>query len=100
MSCQKVGSAASTPHEVHTINVGPGGVYLQAADGAFRRGDLLKLVLSIPAEPGRLKFGGKMSGFARVLRTDNIRESSTEGGMTAPTHGVALQFCRPLKLSL
>jgi hypothetical protein len=95
MSCRKVGLAVSTPHEVHTVNVSPGGVYLHTTAGTLKRGDLLKVELSIPPGPGRLEFGGKLSGFAKVLRTDKICGSSTGSRASATTYGVALQFCRP-----
>jgi hypothetical protein len=88
LSCRKVGSTEERLYEGCTINVSPGGLYFQTADDAFKPGDLLKLELSIPPTAGLLEFGGKISGFGRVLRTCCQFE----------VYGVALEFCRSPKL--
>ena len=88
ISCRKVGSTAEISCDGYTVNVSPGGLYFETTAGTFERGNLLKVELSIPPTSGLLEFGGKIAGFAKVLRTD-----SASGRC-----GVALEFCRPPKL--
>jgi hypothetical protein len=90
ISCRKVGSAEERALDGLTANVSTGGLYFQTTAGAFEKGNLLKVELSIPPTSGLLEFGGKIAGFAKVLRTDSA------GGR----FGVALQFCRPPKLCI
>jgi hypothetical protein len=90
ISCRKVGSTENRAFDGLTANVSPGGLYFETATDSFEQGNLLKVELSIPPTPGLLEFGGKIAGFAKVLRTDSI----------AGSYGVALQFCRPPKLDI
>jgi hypothetical protein len=45
-----------------------------------------------------LEFGGRISGFGRVLRTCNICDSRSKTNSHSGRYGVALEFCRPLTL--
>lgn len=90
ISCRKVGSTAHRSYDGHTINVSPGGLYFETAADTFKQGNLLKVELSIPPTSGLLEFGGKIAGFAKVLRTDSASDR----------YGVAVQFCRPPQLCI
>jgi hypothetical protein len=90
LSCRKVGSTANISYDGHTVNVSTGGLYFEITTDTFEQGNLLKVELSIPPTSGLLEFGGKIAGFAKVLRTDS----------TSCGYGVALQFCRSPKLSI
>lgn len=90
ISCRKVGSVGNTSYEGQTKNVSSGGLYFETETDKFERGNLLQVELSIPPTSGLLEFGGKISGFAKVMRSDSVSDR----------HGVALEFCRPLKLSI
>jgi hypothetical protein len=90
LSCRKVGSTTHISYDGYTINVSPGGLYFETATDTFKQDNLLKVELSIPPTSGLLEFGGKIAGFAKVLRTDSA----------SGRHGVALQFCRPPKLCI
>jgi len=90
ISCRIVGSTENKPYEGHTVNVSPGGLYFQTETETFMPGNLLTVELSIPPTSGLLEFGGKIAGFAKVLRTDSA----------SGRYGVALQFCRPPKLCI
>jgi hypothetical protein len=98
ISCRKVGSAANKSYEGCTVNVSPGGLYFETTANAFEQGNLLKVELAIPPTSGLLEFGGKIAGFAKVLRTDDICDSPMGTDLSAGRCGVALQFCRPPKL--
>jgi len=96
--CRKVGSTAEKFHKGCTVNVSPGGLYFEAADDAFKPGDLLKVELSIPPTAGLLEIGGRISGFGRVLRACSICDSCTDTKLHSDKYGVALEFCRAPKL--
>jgi hypothetical protein len=86
------------------MNVSPGGLYFQTDSGAFEPGSLVNVELSIPPTTGLLEYGGRISGFAKVLRADDI--SPTEegqarlrrGGLSSARYGVAAEFCHSLKV--
>ena len=90
ISCRKVGSTDNKAYDGITINVSPGGLYFKTATDTFELGSLLKVELSIPPTSGLLEFGGKIAGFAKVLRTDS----------TSGQFGVVVQFCQSPKLDI
>ncbi len=98
ISCREVGSTTERAHEGCTINVGTGGLYFETKDLSIKPGSLLEVELSIPPKRGLLEFGGKISGFARVLRTDSVSAEGTP--IASGKYGVALQFCRSPRLCL
>ncbi len=98
LSYRQVGAATDRAHSGCTVNVGTGGLYFETKYKVFKPGSLLEVELSIPPKRGLLEFGGRMSGFARVLRTDII--SDADAGLTFDKHGVAVQFCRSPRLCL
>ena len=100
ISCRKVGSTEEKSYRGCTVNVSPGGLYFQTEVGAFKPGNLLEVKLSIPPAAGILEFGGRISGFARVLRADSIHVSPAGTDLSSAGYGVALQFCRPPRLCL
>ncbi len=100
ISCRRIGSAADESYLGCTGNVSSGGLYLETVADAFERGDLLKVELTVPPTPGLLEFGGKIAGFAKVLRADKICDDFGSKRAASGKYGVALQFCRPPKLCL
>jgi len=93
LSCRKIGSTDEKLYAGCTVNVSPGGLYFETASEVFNAGNLLKVDLSIPPAAGQLEFGGRFSGFARVLRT---YEPCTT--LSSRRFGVALEFCQSPKL--
>lgn len=100
ISCREVGSAAERAYIGCTVNVSPGGLYFETESATFKQGSLLEVELSIPPRRGLLEFGGRISGFARVLRTDNIYDSARGTNLSSEIFGVAVQFCRSPKLCM
>lgn len=98
ISCRRIGSQTSEIHEGRTTNISSGGVYFQTTANTFKRGDLLKVELLIPPTSNLLECGGKMEGFAKVLRTDSYFDPTENDRSSDSSHGIALQFCRPPKL--
>ena len=99
LSCSKVSETAQKARKGLTVNVSPGGLYFQTL-AAFRAGSLVRIELSIPPTTGVLELGGRISGFAKVLRTHRIEDSRTSTRPSANKYGVALEFCQPPKLSM
>jgi hypothetical protein len=103
LSCRKVGSVAEKWHSGRTMNVSPGGLYFQTSTSAFKPGNLLNVELSIPPTTGLLEYGGRISGFARVLRADEIGSAKSEParlrrvGLSSTRCGVAAEFCHPVR---
>ena len=100
LSSVKVGLAGGKSHKGYTVNISPNGLYFEAPDGKFKRGNLLKIELSILPTAGVLEFGGRLWCFASVLRADNIRNSHTSNDLCLAECGVAVEFCRPPKLCI
>jgi len=100
ISCVEAGSVNEQFQTDNTVNVCTGGLYLETSIGKFKQGSLLKVYLSIPPTSGLLEFGGKISGFARVLRTDVLCDLPRGGHEISGKHGVAIEFCRPPKLCI
>ena len=102
--CRKVGSTSERWHSGCMMNVSPGGLYFQTDSGAFKPGNLLDVKLSIPPTTGLLEYGGRISGFARVLRADDIGSAEDRParphrlGLSSARYGVAAEFCHSLKL--
>lgn len=104
LSCRKVGSTTEKWHSGRMMNVSPGGLYFQTSAGTFKPGSLLDVKLSIPPTTGLLEYGGRISGFARVLRADDIGPAESGpghfrgGSLSCARYGVAAEFCHSLKL--
>lgn len=98
ISCREVGSTKNRARTGRTVNAAPGGLYFETRQQAFEPGSLLELELSIPPKRGLLEFGGRISGFARVLRTDILTDLDAD--FTSERYGVAVQFCQPPRLCL
>jgi len=94
-----VGSAASKSYGGRAVNVSSGGLYFETA-GPVERGDLMKVALEIPPTAGLLEFGGKLAGYASVLRAEKMCDDQAGTDPTCEKYGVAIQFCRPPKLCL
>jgi hypothetical protein len=100
ISIRIIGSTDDESYSGCAANVSSGGLYFETVAGVFERGDLLKVELAVPPTLGLLEFGGKIAGFARVLRADKIGDDSGSSRSGLGKYGVALQFCRPPKLCL
>lgn len=100
LSYRKVDSTDGTSHRGCTLNAGPGGLYFQTPAGPFKPGSLLQVELSIPPTAGILEFGGRISGFAKVLRVERGGVLSPGGSSPAGGCGVAVQFCGRPTLSM
>ena len=69
LSCHRVDCPSEVLHAGRTVNVSTSGIYFETSSKVFEAGHMLKVELSIPPTDGLLEFGGRISGFAKVLRT-------------------------------
>jgi len=97
--CRKLGGPTNGLRAGTVLNVGRGGLYFETAATEFEPGGLAELRFAVPPQTGRLEFGGSMQGIGTVLRTVTLTASRTDPSVR-PLYGVAVQFCRPPKLSL
>ena len=100
ISCREIGSEGGQFYSGCTVNVSAGGLYFETSADAFRPGNMLKVELSIPPTSGVLDFGGKLAGFAEVLRAEEICASASQADSSSPRYGVAVKFCRPPRLCI
>ena len=77
-----------------------GGLYFETTTDTFKPGSLLKVELSIPPTTGLLESGGRISGLGKVLRIHPITGSRTETNQLLARSGVAVEFCKALKLCM
>ena len=82
------------------VNAGSGGLFFKIKDNILEPGNLLKIKLTIPPTPGLLEYGGKVGGFVRVLRVDEIVNLERADNSSSDKYGIAVEFCRPLRLSV
>jgi len=97
LSCRKVDSPSEKFYSGYTVNVCPGGLYFETPAGEFETGSLLQVDLSVPPTAGLLEFGGRISSFGRVLRTD---APGTNPALMTDSYGIALEFSRSPKLRI
>jgi len=100
ISFNEVGTEAKQHYIGRTVNVSPGGLYFQTSADIFKprnlpQDTLFKVELSIPPTKGLLEFGGRIAGFAKLLRTCKISDS-----LLSDNYGVALEFCQSPKMSV
>ena len=90
LTCHRVDSDGTAIHSGISVDVSTGGIFFQTPCGQFEPGNLLKIELSIPPTKGLLEYGGRIAGFAKVIRKSDISTAN---------NGFAAEFCQPLRLS-
>ena len=95
--CQKVGQAGGTVYAGNTINVSPGGVLAEFGDCRLEDGELVSIDMTVPPTEGLLDYGGRISGYARVIRVDRPHSLGTTQSHST-MRAVALEFCESPKL--
>lgn len=98
ISCRRVGSTDGKSYAGRTTNVSSGGLYFETGAGPFKQGELLKVELTVTPTTGVLEFGGKLAGFAKIVRAEPIRDNGVGADSAGGKWGVAAEFCRPLRL--
>jgi len=76
----------SDPVAAQSADLGTGGVYLQAAEGAFAPGEFVTVTIEVPWELRRAFPFSRIMATCRVIRVD-------EPAASGQGKGVALEFC-------
>ncbi|RKY11443.1 MAG: hypothetical protein DRP65_04265 [Planctomycetota bacterium] len=97
--CQKVGRFGGTVYAGNTINVGPGGLLAEFGDCRLEDGELVSIDMTVPPTEGLLDCGGRLSGYARIVRVDRPHSLATTQS-DSMTRAVALEFCESPKLQV
>lgn len=91
--CRKVGSESRDLIKARAVNIGAGGVLLEADQLApADDGDLFSLEFEAPPEDVNLEFGGRFSGFGRVVRAIERGGENEDSDLSSKKH-VAMEFC-------
>jgi hypothetical protein len=100
LSCRRVTSRTSYVRRGFTSNVSTGGVCFKMMAQTFKPGDFVKIDFLVPPTVGVLESGGKITAFVKVLRTQNLINSSSQKDEVSGRFAVAAQFCQPPRLSM
>ena len=97
--CQKIGVPLSKVYTGTSVDVSPGGMLIDFNTNVLKHGELLSVEMSVPPTKGILEYGGRFSGYARVIRIDKSypkkMAKSNAAGQT-----IALEFCESPKLQV
>ena len=94
--CQTVGLAGGRFYSGNTIDVSPSGVLVEVNESGLGVGQLLSVDMPVPPTQGLLDYGGRFSGYARVVRVEELQEDGLGGGDSI--QAIALEFCQSPKL--
>ena len=81
-----------------TIDVSPSGVLLEINEPGLGIGQLLSVDMPVPPTQGLLDYGGKFSGYARVVRIEEAKEGRLRQNNSI--QAIALEFCQSPKLQV
>jgi len=99
LSCRRVTSKTNYPRRGFTSNISTGGVCFEMVAQAFKPGDFVKIDFLVPPTVGVLESGGEITAFVKVLRTQNLINSSSSKDDVSGRFKVAAQFCQSPRLS-
>ena len=91
--CQKVAGPLPEVFTGSTVDVSPGGVLFKCKMSGLKEGDLVSLDMSIPPDQEQLRYGGRFTTYARVVRITPDTKSSI-------TKILALEFCDSPRLKV
>ncbi len=97
---QNVGSVSSRVMRAKTVNISTGGLLMESQGHDFEQGGLVDVSLQVPPTEGMLEFGGKIRGYAKVVRFSSQSGFEQSQGKSAKSSSVALEFCNRPKLDL
>ena len=96
--CQTVGLAGGRFYSGNTVDVSPSGVLVEVYESGLGIGQLISIDMPIPHGEGMLDYGGKFSGYARVVRIEDQQENYTRRDLSTQT--IALEFCQSPRLQM
>ncbi len=96
--CQTVGLAGGRFYGGNTIDVSPSGVLAEINEPGLGVGQLISVDMPVPPTQGLLDYGGRFSGYARVVRIKDHQEDGLR--RSDSIQAIALEFCQSPKLQV
>ena len=96
--CQTVGLAGGRFYSGSTVDVSPSGVLVEIYETGLGIGQLISVDMPVPPGEDMLDYGGRFSGYARVVRIEGSQENSIRRDLS--TQAIALEFCQSPKLQM
>ena len=97
--CQTVGMTSPKAFAGTTVDVSTGGALIELDNAKLADGQLLSIEMTLPPTEGLLEYGGRFTSYARVSRVSQPKHVPSTRASSA-IRKVALEFCKPPKLSL
>ena len=97
--CQKVGVPVGKVYTGTSVDVSPGGMLIDLNTNALKHGELLSVEMPIPPTKGILEYGGRFSGYARVVRVEDACPKKKDQSNSA-CQTIAVEFCESPKLQV
>jgi hypothetical protein len=99
LSCHRVSSRIGCERRGFTSNVSTDGVCFEMVAQTFKPGDFVKIDFLVPPTVGVLESGGKITAFAKVLRTQSLIDLSSQRDEVSGRFTVAAQFYQSPRLT-
>ena len=99
LCCRPAGDSGRKSCHGRAVNASPGGLYFQTPNCRCHRGKIVEVELAIGPKSGQLDRLGRISSFAKLLRTERIKPTHPKPAAGETVCGVAVEFCRRPKLT-
>ena len=96
--CQTVGLSGGRFYSGSTVDVSPSGALIEIYETGLDIGQLVSVDMPIPPSEDMLDYGGRFSGYARVVRIENQQENNIRRDLS--TQAIALEFCQSPRLQM
>jgi len=99
LCCRPAGEGGNSFCHGQAVNASPGGLYFKTPECRCSCGKIVEVELAIPPGNGPLHRPGRISAFAKLLRTQRFDAIPVQQNQSEMYCGVAVQFCRTPKLA-
>jgi len=96
--CQTVGLAGGRFYSGSTVDVSPSGVLVEIYETGLGVGQLVSIDMPVPPSEDMLDYGGRFSGYARIVRIEDQQENDLRRDLS--TQAIALEFCQSPRLQM
>jgi hypothetical protein len=99
LCCRPAGENSGEFCHGRAVNASPGGLYFKTPNCKCHHGKIVEIELAIGPKSGQLERLGRISSFAKVVRTEHVGPENTKTDASQTAYGVAVEFCRSPKLT-
>ena len=99
LCCRPAGDSGRKSCHGRAVNASPGGLYFKTSSCRCHPGKIVEVELAIGPKSGQLERLGRISSFAKIIRTERIKREIAESAASQTAYGVAVEFCRRPKLT-